>query len=78
MIIHIITSLINMNYYDLTSKNYIDYGLIPLCLLLILFWVIGTIFMAMDHYCVANNLLETMKYQGKSIKNGIDWYKYHR
>lgn len=67
-----------MIYSDLTLTDYIDYGLLPITINLIIFWFVAIIFMALDDYCDTNNLLEKYKYQGRSLKKGINWEKYHK
>lgn len=65
-----------MNYFNITLNNYINYGILPLLITMINFWVLTVIFITLDHYCESNNILNNWKYHRKYLNSRINWNKY--
>jgi len=74
-----ITSYAHFNLYtNISLSDYINYGMLPILCNLLMFWVMSTIFIYIDHICEQKKLLSIYKIQGKSLerKGGYDWKMY--
>lgn len=63
--------------FKVSSTDYINYGLLPFGMITIIYWILCTFFMLMDHYCEINGLLEKWKFQGKYLNGSFNWKKYY-